>query len=114
MATTIETETIETTWELWTYDVWGNEKEGYEVNDRFCHTRNLALTLPVDHYNIGTPQEFTGAAPSLKQIRGAFGVRCQIETDGDDITIYVSRVRDSYPLGELICTSHESLSPIRK
>lgn len=26
---------IKTTWELRTYDVWGNAKDGYEVNDSF-------------------------------------------------------------------------------
>ena len=25
--------------EVWTYDVWGNEEEGYEVNDRCCVER---------------------------------------------------------------------------
>jgi hypothetical protein len=35
----------------------------------------------------------------------------EIETDGDDVTIYVNRASDSYPLGELVCTSHDSLSP---
>lgn len=105
--------TVETTWEVWTYDVWGNAKDGYEVNDRYCHARAEPLTLDVEHNNQGTPSAFDSAYPTDKQLRDVFGVRCRLETDGDDITIYVMRDRDGYPIGELHCTSHESLSPIR-
>ena len=104
---------IETTWEMRTYDVWGNAKDGYEVNDSF-RAGSVSFRLPVQTHNAGTPMEFNSASPSDSQLRAAFGVsRIQIETDGDDLTVYVNRARDSYPLGELFCTSHESLSPIR-
>lgn len=105
--------TINTTWEVWTYDVWGNAKDGYDVNDRSCHDRAYPLTLDVETFNDGTPQAFDGAFPSDKQIREAFGVRCRIGRDGGDLNIYVYRDRDRYPIGELSCTSHASLSPIR-
>lgn len=109
-----QTRTIETIWEVWTYDVWGNARDGYDVNDRYCHDRAYPLTLEVETFNPGTPHAFNGATPSDKQLREVFGVNCRITTDGDDLTIYVSRDRDSYPIGELICTSHASLSPIRE
>lgn len=32
----------------------------------------------------------------------------------DDITIYVNRERDGYPIGELQCVSHSALSPIKE
>lgn len=105
--------TILTTWELWTYDVWGNAEDGYEVNDRYCHSRDYAIRCKVVHSNVDTPQEFISASPSDYQIKQAFGVGCRIETDGDDLSIYVNCARDGYPIGELLCTSHESLSPIR-
>lgn len=105
--------TITTAWEVWTYDVWGNARDGYDVNDRRCHDRAHALTLTIDTHNPGKPGEFRAAYPTDKQIRAVFGVRCQIETDGDDMAIYVRRVRDGYPIGELINVSHASLSPIR-
>lgn len=105
--------TIETTWEVWTYDVWGNARDGYEVNDRYCHDRAYKLTLPIEINNPGTPRVFQSAYPTDKQIRAAFGIRCRYETDGDDLTIYVTRERDGYPIGEMVCTSHESLSPIQ-
>lgn len=153
-------------WALRTYDVWGNAKDGWEVND----TRDageVALRIPQTRYNVGLTsltykcrdigygvesghcfgewtgemdtwgkrtfkrtddvllylfpdeitkeesQEFVGAAPSDRQIKRAFGVTCRIETDGDDTHIEVNRARDGYPIGEMTCVSHESLSPVR-
>lgn len=108
--------TIETTWEVWTYDVWGNARDGYEVNDRYCHDRNYKVTLTVETFNPNTPQAFDGASLTDEQIREVFSLHgnVQIDTDGDDLTVYVNRSRDGYPIGELICTSHKSLSPVRK
>ena len=104
-----------TTWDVWTYDVWGNEEDGWDVNDRACVGRDVPLTLPVTRYNVGSPHEFAGASPSDAQIRDVLGLRrIRIETDGDDTTIHVTRARDGYPLGELYCTSHASLSPVRR
>lgn len=104
---------IKTTWELRTYDVLGNAKDGYEVNDSY-NGGEVELRIPVTRYNVGTPQEFRGAYPTDRQIKRAFGVTCRIDTDGDDTHITVDRQRDSYPLGEMTCTSHDSLSPVRE
>ena len=104
---------LPTTWELRTYDVWGNARDGYEVNDSY-NAETVELRIPQTRFNVNTPQEFIGAYPTDRQIKRAFGVNCRIETDGDDITVYVNRSRDSYPIGEMRCVSHESLSPIRK
>ena len=69
-------EYVLTVWESATYDVRGNARDGYEVNDV---------------YRRRTPIE----------------IQCKVETYN------VNRARDGYPLGELTCVSHESLSPIR-
>lgn len=107
--------TIETTWEVWTYDVWGNAKDGYDVNDRSCYDREYPMTLKVQVNNPETELEFLSAYPTDKQIREALGVgKVRLDFDGDDLTIYVNRESDGYPLGELHCTSHEALSPIRE
>ena len=106
--------TITTRWQYATYDVWGNAKDGYDVNNVFRHSEPVELELVVCVNNAGTPHEFESAHPTDKQIREVFGIRCQVETDGDDMTIYVRRPRDSYPIGELTCVSHASLSPIRE
>ena len=107
--------TIDTTWEVWTYDVWGNKRDGYEVNDRYCHCREYPMALEVEVNNAGTPSEFVSAYPTDKQIREALDIkpRVQLELDGDDMCIYVRHASTGYPLGELSCTSHNSLSPIR-
>lgn len=87
---------VPTTWELRTYDVWGNARDGYEVNDSFS-AGEVELKIPQTRHNIGTPYVFVSASPSNRQIKRAFGVRCRIETEGDDLTIYVNRERDGYP-----------------
>jgi hypothetical protein len=105
--------TIETVWSVRTYDVWGNAKDGYEVNDTYSRG-TVTLSIPVTVNNAGTPQQFESAYPTDSQLREVFGIgRTQIETDGDDLHIMVNRSRDAYPIGELFCESHESLSPIR-
>lgn len=105
--------TVLTTWTKWTYDVWGNKKDGYEVNDRYkCGT--VEIRCKIKTYNPGTPQAFQAASPSDFQLRQIFGVHCHLDTDGDDLSIYVKRASDWYPIGELSCESHASLSPIRE
>ena len=104
--------TVRTTWDLRTYDVWGNAKDGYEVNDTFG-AGSVELRLKVELCNAGTPQEFTSAYPSAGQVQRVLGTRAGLSLDGDDTCIYVNRERDSYPLAELHCTSHASLSPVR-
>ena len=105
---------IETVWETWSYDVWGNAKDGYEVNNRFNLSREWPLTLTVKKFNKGTPQEFESAYPSDKQIREALDIkpRVRLDLDGDDLVIYVNHASTGYPLGEMHCVSHKSLSPI--
>ncbi len=105
---------IMTVWEIWTYDVWGNATDGFEVNDRYCHCRHHEMELDVEKHNVGSTSKFSSAHPTDKQIREALGItgKMKLDIDGDDLTIYVNRARDSYPIGELICTSHKSLSPI--
>jgi hypothetical protein len=106
--------TVETIWELWTYDVWGNERDGYEVNDRSCFDREYPMTLKVETASQGTDLEFTFAYPTDRQIRNAFGIgKYRITLDGDDTHIYITADVSGYPVGELYCTSHDSLSPIR-
>lgn len=102
-----------TTWSCATYDVWGNTKEGYD-NNGINHTWNVQLDLHVELNNPGTNRFFVSAFPTDKQIKDTFGVNCHLDILGDDTHIYINRSKDSYPIGEMICESHESLSPIRR
>lgn len=104
---------IPTTWELRTYDTWGNPDDGYEVNNTYS-SGAVVLRIRQTRYNVGTPQEFLAAYPTDRQIKRVFGVNCRISTDGDDMVVYVTRERDGYPIGEMHCVSHLSLSPVRK
>jgi len=113
MTKTQKPKTIKTTWRMWTYDVWGNAKDGYDVNDRYSHGL-IELRLKVIRNNVGTPLEFVSAYPTEYQLKKIFGVRCELDIDGDDREIRVDRASDSYPIGELNCESHESLSPIKE
>ncbi len=105
--------TVDTTWEIWTYDVWGNAQDGYDVNNRFCDDRNYEIRLKIETNNPGNVCEFLSAYPSDYQIKKAFGIGCQLDLYGDDISIYVNRLSDGYLIGEMLLTSHSSLSPIR-
>ena len=69
--------------------------------------------METDVYQIFTIGNHEFNYPSDYQIKQIFGVGCEIETDGDDTKIYVNRKRDSFPIGELTCTSHKSLSPVK-
>ena len=115
---------IRTTWQPATYDVWGGPCDcpgdycksdcGYIVNNRFA-TAEVILWLRVHKVNAGTSREFEAATPSDRQVRRVLGIRpgTPIDCVGDDVDIYPESA-DSYPLGELTCTSHDSLSPIRR
>ena len=105
---------INTTWEVTTYyDIWGNERSGWDVNDVY---RRSMVNLPavVKTFNAGTPYEFQGAMLTDREIRKALKLRrIQIDVDGDDTTYYVNHRKNGCPVGELRCISHASLSPIR-
>lgn len=109
------TKTVSTLWEVKTYDVWGNRKNGYEVNDVFIVHHEYPLDIPVTINNLGTAHEFESAYPTDKQIWEALDIkpRVHLSLDGDDLHITVDYESSGYPLGELTCVSHESLSPIR-
>lgn len=77
---------------VWTYDVWGNARDGYEVNDR-----SKFGTYDVDP-SVATDDKAT--IRFLKEI-GLLkaGVQARsLEFDGDDKNIYVNASRDGYPL----------------
>ena len=77
---------------VWSYDVWGNAHDGYEVNDR----RKFGT---FDVYKDALSED-AGVLYFLKEIE-FFKPRVQLrslEIDGDDMNIYVNEARGGYPL----------------
>jgi hypothetical protein len=112
--------------EVYTLDVLGNKKDGWEVNDRFKAQDEVFLT--VDMYVSNMPK-FPGAKDAyrsfpnsgsfyvtealvyfqipVKEIKEALGVKCKLDIDGDDQTFYISRMSDGYPLGEIVVKGYK-------
>lgn len=78
-------------WRFWSYDVWGNEHEGYEVNNRFeIDKAYIDDSIIEDDKKLAT------------LIRKVFGLRkIQLSFDGDDCIIFIEASRDGYPIGEM-------------
>ena len=96
-----------TRWEVWTYDVWGNETDGYEVNDRCCVAREYEITENEELHPHNTRDATQGFFPVWDtpedEIRAALDIRTDIsvDIDGDGDTICVVESSTLYPLGEL-------------
>ena len=79
---------------VWSYDVLGNARDGYEVNDRArIATIEIRKKFDTDAYVL----RLAKMARLLKST-----VRLsQIAIDGDDMTAYIEDRKDGYPIGEL-------------
>jgi hypothetical protein len=95
-----------------TYDVWGNDKDGWDVNNTFSQgeielkaTLSLANVplLPNKLEDIGNVINVIPIfSISDGEIRKVLGIRERFTTDGDDILITINRKRDNKPLAEII------------
>jgi hypothetical protein len=103
-------------YELWFYDVWGNETDGFEVNDRNCASRDFIIpTMPKQKLGkIKTDTSFTAVftdfTPSDKEVLTALvdagelkpsALTAGIEIDGDGESIYLTE-DNGCPLCELL------------
>ena len=102
-------------YELWFYDVWGNEEDGFDVNDRHCVNRDFVIPTMPKTYNRGKPGQFTDFVPSDKEILTALvgagelnesALTAGITFDGDDKTIYLTE-ENGTPLCELLLNEGE-------
>ena len=84
---------------LWTYDVWGNARDGFYVNDRYSHgTVEIACKRQI--FNLDTPNEFATWEPTDRQLSRAAGFS-RVSWDGSDGTFYAEDSRNGRPIGEL-------------
>lgn len=99
-------------YELWFYDVWGNEEDGFDVNNRYCANRDFVIMTNPKVHNRGTPRQFVDFYPTYKQVLQSLvdageliesALTADIEIDGDGEYIYLTDVDAGYcPLCELI------------
>lgn len=101
-------------YELWYYDVWGNEKDGFTVNDRYCANREFVIWSNPKTYNRGTAQQFTDFSPTNQQIldalidAGKFKdiiTLADVEIEGDDQYIYITNAKTGRSECELVLVS---------
>ena len=78
-------------WRFWSYDVWGNAREGFEVNDRYEIDK-----VYIDDSIIENKKKL---ATLIRKIYGL--KKIQLSFDGDDRVIYIEATRDGYPIGEM-------------
>ena len=78
-----------TVWRVWTYDVWGNRREGYEINDRYDQGY-----IPVK----GSSEKAILRALKDKGILKSGTRMTSLSFDGDNQFIQIESARDGYPL----------------
>ncbi len=83
-----------TTWSVWSYDVWGNKRDGYEVNNRSRIDRIEGPDDPSDKQALRMAKD--GGLPNP-------GVRLKsLVLDGDKGYITFTARRNGFPIGELV------------
>jgi hypothetical protein len=88
------------TFKIWTYDVLGNAREGFDVNDRYGHGL-VTIICRREIFNAGTPNEFETFEPTDRQLSRAANVT-GAEWEGSDGVFYAKAKRNGRPLGELV------------
>lgn len=80
------------TYTVWFYEVWGNDEEGYSVNDR---SEAGTIELPTNH----TEKEFIEAIGEYFDME-----KCMISNDCDPEFSYQIVLQDDefYPVGEVV------------
>lgn len=103
-------------------DVWGNAKDGFEVNQIFRTNDELECTAVLKRYNEGRPGEFYQYEPEdkyvVRALKAAGLLKKRVHTrsltiDGEnDATLYVEATRNSEPLWHLECLEPEKLASV--
>ena len=100
---------------LWFYDVWGNEEDGFDVNDRHCASRDFIVPTMPKTYNRGKPGQFTDFCPSDKEVLTALvgagelketALTADIAIDGDGESIHLTE-DNGFPLCELLLNEED-------
>jgi len=103
---------INTQWQTYSYDVWGNKTDGFEVNNIF-KSDIVDLTIELTLYNEDTDRAFYIGYPTDKQVRESLGIKPRVQIEDNiqaENTCYPEHASTGYPLGEMRLISHESLT----
>lgn len=84
---------------LWTYDVWGNARDGFDVNDRSSHGY-VEIKCRRAIYNAGTVHEFSRWEPTDRQLSRAAGFS-RVSWDGMEGHYTAEQSSNGRPIGEL-------------
>ena len=114
--------------EIWTYDVWGNEEDGYDVNDKSCRDRQYEIPCVLFISNV---PRFPGAADQFRKFPTAGSFFCKLVVsfdldakslkmvfgvedngEGDDMHLYFDG-DDGKPLGEIIIMGYRAIDSLR-
>jgi hypothetical protein len=82
------------TYRLISFDVWGNENDGWDVND--AHYTGINIELDEDC----TDKDIVKALKKCGYLKKTLKTK-SVRFDGDDYCIYFSDARNSKPEGEL-------------
>lgn len=103
--------TVTRKFRLWTYDVWGNARDGFDVNDRYSHGM-VSIVCKREVFNADTPHEFETFNPTDRQLSRAasfLGVQWDGEPGGIDpkfgwypACYTAEATRNGRPIGELV------------
>lgn len=83
-------------WKLYSYDVWGNAEDGYEVNDVIGPHETVELS----EEDLKTDKSLHKALLREGIFKKSYKYG-SFEYDGDEDIIYIERSKDGYPEGEL-------------
>jgi len=91
-------------YDLYIYDVWGNARDGFHVNDRFLDTKGIEIPEKIIHSsNKALIQELKRQGFIKKRLHAS-----SLEIEGEsEFTLYFNDVRRNVgykPVMELVCT----------
>lgn len=84
------------TYNIYTYDVWGNEEDGFDVNDRF-----KLGTLELSDADVNSDSRLANRLKENGFVKETT-TTSDLEIDGDKYTLYVNEASNGYPLFELV------------
>jgi len=104
--------------EVWEYDVWGNARDGFQVNDSYCLSRKAEIPATLTLSNVPT---FPGAKDDFRAFPadGSFSaeiglffeldkramrqwIKGKDNGDGDDLHYYFENPHNGKPMGEIL------------